>query len=90
MLHLNIFMIQSLCTVMQPFKGSYFTWMLIQDISDLIRLSRTVQRTYFIIMSSVSPASRKGIKDHILQSSSTKLIIGTDLDMDFNSKVCGL
>ena len=27
---------------------------------------------------------------YILQSSSTKLIIGTALDMDFNSKVCGL
>ena len=24
-LHLNIFMIQTLCTVTQPFKGSYFS-----------------------------------------------------------------
>ena len=35
---------------MELFNGSsIFVWVLLQDISDLIRLSRTVQRTYFII-----------------------------------------
>ena len=38
---LNILIIQTLCTVMQLFKGSY---------SDRIRLSRTVQRTYLWVL----------------------------------------
>ena len=60
-LHLNIFMIQTFCTVMQLFKGSYFS---VGAASSHFRpnsafaQTQTVQRTYFIVMSSVSPASR--------------------------------
>ena len=40
-------MIKTASTVMQLFKvSSILVWVLLQDISDLIRLSRTVQRTY--------------------------------------------
>ena len=49
--HLHIFMIERLCTVIQLFKGSYFSVcvVLLQDISDLIQLSGTVQGIYFLI-----------------------------------------
>ena len=40
---LNIFMFQTLCTVMQLLRVHILVWMLLQGISDLIRLS--VQRT---------------------------------------------
>ena len=46
--HLSILMIQTQCTVMQLLKVHMLEWVLLQDISELIRLSRTVQCTYFL------------------------------------------
>ena len=84
---LNIFMIQTLCTVMQLFKGSYFSVDAISRHFWLNSLSRTVLT--YVFMSCVSPASRWSIKDHLF----SKLFQWSNnwcLDMDFNLKVCGL
>ena len=60
-------------------------WVLLQDISDLIRLSRTVQRTYFIIYEFCFTCFKvKCKRSYIFQSSSNETII------DFNSGVWDL
>ena len=85
---LNIFMIQMLCAVMHCLRVDILVWMLLEDISDLILLSRTVQRvvTYLWLLF------------HLLQGWESRSYIfkalpmknNWYLDMDFNSKVCGL
>ena len=45
-LHLNIFMIQTLCTVMQLFRGSSFVWVLLRDTFDLIHVGYREQPTH--------------------------------------------
>ena len=47
---LNIFMIQTLCNWCSCLRVHILAWMLLQDISDRIRLSRTVQRTYLWVL----------------------------------------
>ena len=69
-------MIQTLSTVMELFKGSYLVWVLLQDISDLIRLSWTVQRTYFIIYEFCFTCFKVECKrSYIFQSSYKETII---------------
>ena len=84
---LNIFMIQTLCTVMQLFKGSYFS--VDATSRHFWPNSAIANGTTHVFMSCVSPASRWSIKDHIF----SKLFQWSNnwyLDMDFNSKVYGL
>ena len=51
-------------------------WVLLQDISDLIRLTRTVQRTYFIIYEFCFTCFKVECKrPYIFQSSSNETII---------------
>ena len=59
---------------------------LFQDISDLLRLSRTVQRTNFIVYEFCFTCFKVGYKrSYIFQSSSIETIIDIQI-MDFNSK----
>ena len=72
-----MFMIQTLSTVMQLFKGSFFS-MGAASRRDLIRLSRTVQHTYFIIYELNFTCFKVGYKrsyHDIFQSSSNETII---------------
>ena len=63
-----------------------YMWVLLQDISDLIRLSRTVQRTYFIIYEFSFTCFKVEYKRSYIFSKFWYL------DMDLNSEVhvCGL
>ena len=76
---------------MQLFKGSYFTVGAAQDISDLIRLSQTIQRTYVIIYEFCFICFKVEYRRPcISQSSSSETIIHIYIHIDFNSEVCDL
>ena len=86
-------MIKTLSTVMQLFNGSsIFVWVLLQDISDLIRLSRTVQRAYFIIYEFCFTCFMVEYKRSYIFSEFFQWNNNWYLDMDLNSEVhvCGL
>ena len=84
---LNIFVIQTLFTVMQLFKGSYIHFSVDAASRHFWPNSAIANGTTHVFMSCVSPASRQSIciKDHIF----SKLVQWNNnwyLDMDFNSK----
>ena len=84
-------MVQTLSTVMQLFKGSYFSVgaASVQDFSALIRPSRTVQCTYFMIYEFCFICFKVEYeRSYIFQSSSNETIIDIYIIMDFNSEVC--
>ena len=60
-------MIPSLSTVSTEYclRVHILVWVLLQDISDLIRLSQTVQRTYFMIYEFCFTCFKVEYKDHI-------------------------
>ena len=65
-------------------------WVLLQDISNLLRLSWTVQLTYFIIYEICFTCFKVECKrSYIFRSSSNETII-KNLDMDCSSGVCSL
>ena len=69
-------MIQTLSTVMQLFEGCIFQFGCCFNTFDLIRLSRTVQRTYFIIYEFCFACFKVEYKrSYIFQSSSNETII---------------
>ena len=79
-------MIKTLSTVMQLFKGSrIFLWVLFQDISELIRLLRMVQRTYFINYEFCFTSFKVEYKRSYIFSKFFQWNNNWYLDMDFNS-----
>ena len=90
-----IFMIKTLSTVMQlGLRVPVFSymWVLLQDISDLIRLSRTVQRTYFIIYEFCFTCFKVEYKRSYIFSKFFQWNNNLFLDMNFHSEVpinCG-
>ena len=80
---LNILMIQTLCTVIQLFKGSYFS---VDAAASRHFWPNSAIGTTHVSMSSVSPATTgQSIKDHIF----SKLFQWSNnwyLDKDFNRK----
>ena len=75
------------------FKGSsIFVWVLFQDISDLIRLLRTVQRTYFINYDFCFTCFKVEYKRSYIFSKFFQWNNNLYLDMNFHSEVpinCG-